>query len=184
MIEDYHDEQQIQDGYDEIVHLNDQIVRNIEEEELFLFFWIGLIEFRLMSEKKMIMTTLLNDIQEIKSELEEAGIAFEDMESTNDLEIKYEKQLSEIRALQPQKQVIFEEILREHKYKKVSDDVKARIIDENERLQNLEREKELELKMQGDPNITFSKTNLNKMSLTKDTFMREGDFSDLDLELI
>lgn len=113
---------------------------------MFLFFWIGLIEFRILSKKKEVMNNLLNSVKEVKEELENVGIAFS-YEDDIDLEIRYEKLLNQIRILDPMKQLIFEKIMREHREKVEVDKKEADKIDEIERNKNEQRELELEMKI-------------------------------------
>ena len=138
-----------------VVTYHDMYVKNIQEEEKFLFYWTVLIEFNLLAKIMEDIMTTLNELKEIEEELIENGILIEAINSPIKPEERYENAMKEIENLQPLDFIIFEEIRDAHRSAEKDKKEKMQELHQKEIEKNNEREEELfkEMERETDPNL-------------------------------
>jgi hypothetical protein len=98
----------------EIAQFNTLCIKNREEEDKFLYFWIVLIEFHIFTKSKAKMVTFINHVKEIEEELINLGIFLQSLSYALDFSTKYELLSQEIESLGPFDYLNFDEVLRRH----------------------------------------------------------------------
>lgn len=66
-----------------------QVIKNQEEEEKFLFFWLALIRYYIYTEKQNKMNDFLMLMEEIQDDILPYGIVLEGVDSSDPIEIRY-----------------------------------------------------------------------------------------------